>query len=232
MVWGMVDMGFDSGFWATYRRPAMVVRQIFGCTVLAAFFATSVPTYADEAGTAKADPAAAAAKKPKRDDELTTKQRKSKRVGTIKASAVSTDTKKTTTETMLSAQRKAVVRGTDLLGEARSKNDIIQLNCVNDKLTQLKGLLKLSEKSSVEMYEAIAAGTADETNHQYVKVVVAHQRSASLKAEVEQCVGEFSVYAGDTTVEVEIVGDISAADPTLRILPPPGPTVSAPASEF
>ncbi len=228
MVWGMVDMGFDSGFGATYRRRAMHVRQIFGCSMVAALLATSLPAYADDTGTGAADPAAT----PKRQDELTAKDRKSMRVGTIDASKVSIALKKSSTEKMLVAQRLAVVRGTDLQGEARSRSDIIQLNCVNDALLQIKGLLKLSEASSLAMYEAMAALVQDKINHEYTKVVVAHQKTALLKAVVEQCVGELSVYAGDTTVEVVIDGNITSADPTLRILPPPGPTVSAPASEF
>lgn len=233
MVWGMADMGFDSSFRATYRRPAMQLRQILGWSLLAALLALPAPVFAQDGDKAEAatdgatDPAAA-----KRQDELTSSQRNTLRVGKIDASKVPAAEKKSGTETMLSDQRRAVVRGSDLLSEARAKNDIIQLNCVNEKLTQLKGLLKLSENSSLAMYEAMAASSQDEVNHQYTKIVVAHQKSSSLKAEVEQCVGELSIYSGETEVEVEIDGSITEQDPTLPILPPPGPAVSAPASEF
>lgn len=226
-------MGFDSGSRATYRRPAMRVTQVMGWSLVLAVVATPAIGFAQDGTEAPAaTPPAADSPKPKRQDELTSEQRKTLRLGKVDASKVPTAEKKSTAEQMLREQRSAVVRGTDLLSEARSKNDIIQLNCVNEKLTQLKGLLKLSENASLAMYEAIAATSQDEINHQYTKIVVAHQKSGSLKAEAEQCVGELSVYSGQTEVEVEIDSTITSADPTLPILPPPGPAVAAPVSDF
>jgi hypothetical protein len=227
----MVVMGFDSGLGATYTGPAMRKRWILGWSLVLTLgvLPTSATAQDGEGGGEAGAPAAAAAK---RQDELTAEQRKQLRVGKVDASKVPVEEKKTTTEAMLGAQRGAVARGTELLSEARGRNDILQLNCVNEKLTQLKGLLKLSEGASAAMYEGIATGTQDEINHQYTKIVVAHQKSASLKAEAEQCVGETSVFSGETEVEVEIDSDIPQADPTLPILPPPGPVVANPASKF
>lgn len=228
----MADMRFDSGSWATYRRPAMRTTRLLGLSVAAWLVAVPAIGFAQDGGGAAQGSAATPDPKPKRQDELTSAQRKSLRLGKIDASKVPTAEKKTGTEQMLREQRAAVARGTDLLAEARGNNDIIQLNCVNEKLTQLKGLLKLSENASLAMYEAIAAGSQDEINHQYTKVAVAHQKSASLKAEAEQCVGELSVYSGQTEVQVEIDDSITSNDPTLPILPPPGPAVAAPVSDF
>lgn len=236
----MADMGFDSGSRATYRRPAMRFTQMMGWSVAVAMIVAPAIGHAQDgvgasgdtpAAEAGSDPAAETPK-PKRQDELTSQQRKTLRLGKIDASKVPTPEKKTSAEQMVREQRSAVARGTDLLAEARSRNDIIQLNCVNEKLTQLKGLLKLSENASLAMYEAIAAGSQDEINHQYTKIVVANQKSGSVKAEAEQCVGELSVYSGQTEVEVEIDSSITSSDPTLPILPPPGPAVSAPVSDF
>lgn len=229
----MADIGFDSSSWATYRRPAMRMTQLMGWSVAVTLIAGPAVGFAQDGG-GEAAPAAkeAPAPKPKRQDELTSTQRKSLRLGKIDASKVPIAEKKANTERMLREQRSAVARGTDLLSEARGKNDIIQLNCVNEKLTQLKGLLKLSENASLAMYEAIATDAQDEVNHQYTKVAVANQKSSSLKAEAEQCVGELSVYSGQTNVEVEIDDSITQSDPTLPTLPPPGPDVAAPASEF
>ena len=233
----MVVMGFDSGLGATYTGPAMRNRRILGWSMALALgvLPASAMGQQGEGGEATppaAEAPAAEAPAPKRQDELTQEQRKTLRVGKVDASKVPTDEKQATAESMLAEQRASVARGTELLTEARGKNDILQLNCVNEKLTQLKGLLKLSEGSSAAMYEGIATGTQDEINHEYTKIVVAHQKSTSLKAEAEQCVGAISVFSGQTEVEVEIDSDIPQQDPTLPILPPPGPVVSTPASEF
>ena len=42
------------------------------------------------------------------------------------------------------------------LEEARNTKDVVKLNCVNEKLTQIKGLLRISEQSDVQLQEAVA----------------------------------------------------------------------------
>lgn len=153
-------------------------------------------------------------------------------LGFVDASQVSLTDKRNRTEQMLAEERGSLVRGTELLQEARAAKDIVQLNCVNEKLTQIKGLLKLSEQASVKMYEAIAAYTEDVINHEFTKIWVAHQKTMLLKSEAEQCVGELSVYAGDTEVEVIIDDAIGEDDPTEQDPPVPGPAVPPVASGF
>src|SRR5687767_415237 len=42
------------------------------------------------------------------------------------------------------------------LEEARSSKDVVKLNCVNEKLTQIKGFLRISEQADVALQEAVA----------------------------------------------------------------------------
>src|SRR5450432_4101296 len=44
------------------------------------------------------------------------------------------------------------------LEEARNTKDVVKLNCVNEKLTQVKGLLRISEQSDVALQEAVSQG--------------------------------------------------------------------------
>ena len=154
--------------------------------------------------------------------------------GDINAAGVPTEKKKERVESMLVDQRSALGRVVTILAEARSSKDIVQLNCVNEKLIQVKGLLKISEQASLEMYESIANGAQDLVNHEYTKVVVAHQKGQVLKAEAELCVGESSVYAGDTNVNVEIDAEADGfgGDPSLAAAPPPGPALPPVSSIF
>lgn len=225
-------MGFDRRTDATYRGPAMRWKLILGCV---GTLALASPVYAqDTAATTEAPAADDAPGKSggKRKDALTREQRAALRLGKIDASKVPLPEKKVGASKMISEQQAAQSRATDLLTEARAANDIIQLNCVNSKLTQIKGLLKLSQQASAAMYEGVERGTDDEINHQYTKIVVAHQKTMSLRAEAEQCVGEKSVYSGETKVDVEIDPSITQSDPTLPVLPPPGPAIPTAASEF
>lgn len=146
------------------------------------------------------------------------------------AEELTREEQQTRVESMLAEMRDALRRVTDLLGEANASKDIVQLNCVNEKLTQVKGLLRVSEESATKMYEAIASNMMDAVAHEYTKVSVAHQKVSVLRAEAEQCVGEFSVYTGDTEVTVEVDNDIPEVDSTIVDPPPPGPEVPPVAS--
>ena len=227
---GEALMGFDSESTATYRATAMRVLASAAAVFLAA---SASPALAqDETPSA---PAAAAPDatdvRPQRQDALRRSDR-AIRLQDIDASKVSTPDKKANAERMITEERASLARATELLQDARSAKDIVQLNCVNEKLTQIKGLLRLSERASVSMYQAIAKSVQDVINHEYTKIAVAHQKTQVLRSEAEQCVGELSVYTGDTEVSVEIDDAIPTTDPTLPITPPPGPETPPVASGF
>jgi hypothetical protein len=111
------------------------------------------------------------------------------------------------------------------LAEARDEKDIVKLNCVNEKLTNIKGLLKISEDGDVRMQEAIARRNPEEAAHEYEKISIARSKCEQLFAESEACVGELAVYAGDTQVEVAIEGeppeDLSDKTPTIDVITRP-----------
>jgi hypothetical protein len=120
--------------------------------------------------------------------------------------------------------------------EARKSKDIVKLNCVNEKLTQIKGLLRISEKSEGSMKEALDRREATTAESEFAKVMLARGKVDQLRAEVEQCIGELAYRADENLlVEVEIPGDLPLLDPTrpgasgnvtVRAppsTPPPGP---------
>ena len=150
----------------------------------------------------------------------------------VNATKLNDDDKKQNIETMLSKQRRGLALVTDLTADARARKDIVQLNCVNAKRTQLKGLLKLSQQAANTMFEGMATAAEDTVNHEYTKIAVASQRSQLLVTEAKQCVGEEAIFAGDTDVTVEISSDIPTTDPTLPAAPPLGPAAPPVASGF
>lgn len=111
------------------------------------------------------------------------------------------------------------------LEEARDEKDIVKLNCVNEKLTNVKGLLKISEDGDVKMQEALARRSPDEAAHEYEKIAIARAKVEQLFAESEACVGELAVYAGDTQIEMVVEGeptdDLSDNIPTVEIITRP-----------
>jgi hypothetical protein len=94
------------------------------------------------------------------------------------------------------------------LEEARDEKDVVKMNCVNEKLTQVKGLLKVSELAALELKEAAARRMSDAADHEYTKVSIARQRVEQLQAEAQQCVGSIVGTGDETIVVVEEPEDI------------------------
>jgi hypothetical protein len=112
------------------------------------------------------------------------------------------------------------------LEEARKEKDIVKLNCVNEKLTQLKGLVRVAEQSDVALQENIAKGDDGNARHEYAKVDLATQRAQQLRADAEQCIGQLAYVVDEKTqVTVEVPEGIPEPDTTpttlLTALNPP-----------
>jgi hypothetical protein len=113
--------------------------------------------------------------------------------------------------------------------EARGEKDIVKLNCVNEKLTQIKGLLKVAEQADISLQEAVAR--KDEgADADFAKVGIARGKVDQLRVEAEECIGQLAYVVDERTqVEVEVPKDLPRSDVTDRE-PPPPPMVRPPAA--
>jgi hypothetical protein len=112
------------------------------------------------------------------------------------------------------------------LEEARKEKDIVKLNCVNEKLTQLKGLVRVAEQSEVALQEDIAKGDDGNARHEFAKVELATQRAQQLRGDAEQCIGQLAYVVDEKTqVTVEVPEGIPEPDTSppsvLTALNPP-----------
>ena len=91
-----------------------------------------------------------------------------------------------------------------ILKETRKEKDIIKLNCVNDKVTAIKGLIKVSELGSIAFKEAIVKNDKGTMENEFTKISISYQKVKQLQAEAEACIGEMAIYLGETKVNVEM----------------------------
>ncbi|HEX8435603.1 hypothetical protein [Archangium sp.] len=124
----------------------------------------------------------------------------------------------------------------DMLGkleEARRAKDVVRLNCVNEKLTRIKGLLRISEQADVALQEAVARRESTSSEHEYTKLMIAQQKVAQLRAEAEACIGQLAFRTDENlSVEVEEPKNLPGGDPThpkpvenIIVRPPPASSV-------
>lgn len=112
------------------------------------------------------------------------------------------------------ANMKATLKtGVSRLKEAKERQDILQVNCVDDKLQAIQALLNISEDAGRGIKEAAARKDDEMINHEFTKISFTATRVENFRTELEGCMGEASQYTGKTIVDTIIDGDIRADDP-------------------
>ena len=90
-----------------------------------------------------------------------------------------------------------------LIEEAQKKKDVVLLNCLNDKLGALRGLLKVAGDSKLNLAEAAARENLDLQEHNFRKLFIAKQQALTVTSEADACVGQVGIVtAGQTRVVV------------------------------
>lgn len=121
----------------------------------------------------------------------------------------------------LGTMREALRQVLERREEAQRTKDLVKLNCVNEKLTQIRGLLRISETADTTLQEAIARKNTTASEHEYTRVMIANQKVAQLRAETEECIGQLAFRTDENlSVEVEEPRDLPGGDPTRPPLPP------------
>jgi len=123
-------------------------------------------------------------------------------------------------------------RVTQLQAKAKKDKDMVKLNCVNDKLKQLKGHMTVTDQSMSSLTLDVAKSDDTARQHEFTRISILYQKVVTLGTEAEQCIGEDVSYVGATRVDVEIDPSIPPTDPTMPDLPVPDVTRPPEASPF
>lgn len=109
---------------------------------------------------------------------------------------------------------------------ARERKDVIKLNCVNNKLLQIKGVMNLADAARNNLLAATSTtdvpGDDPETDstgryHDFSIITISEQNASVLRSEAENCIGEDLSFLGPTDVEVESGNEPD--DPTAPVDP-------------
>lgn len=109
--------------------------------------------------------------------------------------------------------------------EARNEKDIVKLNCVNEKLAQIKQILNVAEGAEVALQEAVAKSDPG-ADAEYSKIAIARGKADQLRAEAEECIGQLAFVVDEkTSVEVQQPEDLPQP---VRFVPPTYGTLDEP----
>jgi hypothetical protein len=107
-----------------------------------------------------------------------------------------------------------------MVEQARKQKDVIRLNCVMDKLVQVKVNMNMADEAIQKLQQASARQDDGASLHEYTRLTIVNQKVEVLQNEGQTCVGEELNYIGATRVEVEAPAlPIGVTEPSLE--PPP-----------
>ena len=108
-----------------------------------------------------------------------------------------------------------------LQDQAKREKDIIRLNCVTDKVVQVRVNISIAEQSMAALQEAVTRADEGERTHEFTRLTIVNQKVLVLGAEAENCIGEDLSFVGATRIDVEVDPNIPTYDPTQ----PPAPGI-------
>jgi hypothetical protein len=115
---------------------------------------------------------------------------------------------------------KTIAEQQAMVEQARKQKDVIRLNCVMDKLVQVKVNMNIADQALQKLQEAVARRDEGASLHEYTRITIVNQKVQVLQNEGQTCVGAELSYIGATRVEVEAPElPEGVTDPSLE--PPP-----------
>lgn len=118
------------------------------------------------------------------------------------------------------------------LDQARQERDIIKVNCLNDKLTQIDVTLRSAREHHDLLQTAVGINNDGQRNHEFTLMTIYRGRTTGLEVEARQCIGEGSgTFDRGSVVRVSVAATIPTQDTTTLhpdSLSPERPLVSSP----
>ncbi len=122
------------------------------------------------------------------------------------------------TAARLSSQMKADLEQVTQMKEvARKQKDVIKLNCVNDRLIQIKAQLNIADATNLQL-QASLSRNADDRQSLYASLSSTAESVKNLRGESDSCIGAPDLMkqeASGTTVDRPFIPDDPTTTPTL-----------------
>ena len=94
-------------------------------------------------------------------------------------------------------------RTVDILREARQGSDIVRMGCVNEKLTVIKGIIRIAEDAFRGLTQAASRNDEDQASYEHNKIMISRDRVNSLTVQAVNCVGSSATATGETETNVD-----------------------------
>jgi len=118
-------------------------------------------------------------------------------------------------ESMVAGMRAMRDNAEAALRKARADKDLARLDCINEALIALKGVLKLAEDYLYDLQAELKQGNKKAVQSSFVKIKIAKKKTADLDARIRSCGGptEEGIVEGKPIIERTVDSDLPTQDP-------------------
>ena len=116
-------------------------------------------------------------------------------------------------DSYLVGMRDQMSQGLEALSSARAEMDAIRLQCVSDKVTSMKGVLRISEDAFISLQEAMATRATERARYEFQKIRTSQNKMMDLNQAVRSCVGSESTTPGEGKLTVQVDAAVAVQDP-------------------
>ncbi|MBL93511.1 MAG: hypothetical protein CMH56_17055 [Myxococcales bacterium] len=106
-------------------------------------------------------------------------------------------------------------KGIELLAAARQSRDAVQMNCVNEKVTAMKGILRVAQDAKSNLKNAMAINDIEQAKEELKKIRMGRSKLQEALTGANTCSGAEASYTGGTQVELEV--DPVSANPASQV---------------
>lgn len=99
--------------------------------------------------------------------------------------------------------------------ELKEGQEISKINCINDKLSLIKGHINVSEKAYISMDEATKSNDSSSITHHYTLIAVSYQKVNQLADDAGLCVGKQTNVTETGRSEISEAPDVVPIEPVL-----------------
>ena len=94
--------------------------------------------------------------------------------------------------------------------QAKADKDVIRLNCLLDKLTQIRVNGNIMDQALQALQDDVSRNDESGELHEYTRITIINQKAQVLRTEADACVGAETSYVGRTKVVVESPAGLDA----------------------
>ena len=94
---------------------------------------------------------------------------------------------------MLVQMEATLTEAYSILKKTRKEKDVIKLNCVNESITKIKGLLKRSKDDLISLQESVSKDDMKASNYYFTKISLASDNIKQGGVEVLSCTGTITI---------------------------------------